>query len=56
MISYEQRQAIKTCETLVTFKKLEMNEIEKYVESGEAKEKQVVMAFMVLLVCLYQRL
>ncbi len=25
MISYEQRQAIKTCETLVTFKKLEMN-------------------------------
>ena len=39
MISYQQRQAIKTCETLVTFKKLEMNEIEKYVESGEGEGK-----------------
>ena len=39
MISYQQRQVIKTCETLVTFKKLEMNEIEKYVESGEGEGK-----------------
>ena len=54
MVRLQDQTKIKTCETLVTFKKLSDDEIKSYVYSNEGKGKAGDMAFMGQLANLYQ--